>query len=48
MGLDPPVSLSAGIASVLRDAPASGQQLLELADRALLRAKSTGKNRACL
>jgi diguanylate cyclase (GGDEF)-like protein len=48
MKLDPPLSLSAGVASLLRHAPTSGQQLLELADQALLAAKAGGKNRACL
>ena len=45
MGLEPPVSMSAGIASMLRDGPESGRQLVDLADRALYRAKAQGKNR---
>ena len=44
LGLDPPVSLSAGIASLLQDRPNSGKHLLRLADRALYKAKSRGKN----
>ena len=44
LDLDPPVSVSAGIASLLRDRPNSGKHLLDLADQALYKAKSRGKN----
>jgi len=47
MDLDPPVSMSAGIASMLRDCPQSGKHLVDLADRALYKAKSRGKNCLC-
>lgn len=47
MALDPPVSMSAGIASMLRHRPQSGKDLLKLADQALYRAKARGKNRLC-
>ncbi|MCK4660233.1 MAG: diguanylate cyclase [Phycisphaerae bacterium] len=48
MNLDPPVSMSAGIASMLENRPNSGKHLLELADQALYKAKSGGKNRLCV
>jgi diguanylate cyclase (GGDEF)-like protein len=43
---DPPVTMSAGVASLRTDAPTSGAQLLELADKVLYAAKRAGKNRA--
>ncbi|MCP4591920.1 MAG: diguanylate cyclase [bacterium] len=48
LGVDPPVSISAGIASMRRDGAESGQHLLDLADRAQYNAKSAGKNRLCV
>ncbi len=42
--LDPPVSMSAGIASLLQSHPGSGKDLLEMADQALYKAKSGGKS----
>jgi PleD family two-component response regulator len=43
---DPPVTMSAGVASLRTDSPTSGAQLLELADKALYAGKRAGKNRA--
>lgn len=43
-GDDPFVTMSAGIASLKRGMPASGQDLIAQADRALYRVKSAGKN----
>lgn len=42
------VTVSIGVASLLRHRPDSPQQLLDYADSALYRAKDTGRNRVCL
>ena len=42
--MKPPVTMSAGIASIKTNRPQSGQQLLELADAAMYQAKHAGKN----
>jgi len=44
LNLDPPVSMSAGVASLLQGRPSSGRNLLEMADQALYKAKSSGKS----
>ena len=43
-GLEPVVSMSAGVASLRRDAATSSRDLIDKADRALYRAKRRGKN----